>query len=122
MNVDLLWCGSLKHRIICAVAKLGVRKNYNPNPRVRHSSGGGIVPWKSAQPIEYFWGMVKKYLRDNCDYYSFDGLKENLFTKGKLDSVPNNKYRPSVKIGNIGSFIGWELIGQDLGRFRRSYR
>lgn len=28
-------------------------------------------------PIEYFWGMVKKYLRDNCDY-SFDGLKENL--------------------------------------------
>lgn len=36
-------------------------------------------------PIEYFWGMVKKYLRDNCDY-SFDGLKENL--PKALESVP----------------------------------
>ena len=36
-------------------------------------------------PIEYFWGMVKKYLRDHCDY-SFDGLKENL--PKALDSVP----------------------------------
>jgi hypothetical protein len=27
--------------------------------------------------IEFFWGMVKKYLRDNCDY-TFDTLKENL--------------------------------------------
>ena len=26
-----LWCGSLKHRIICAVAKLEVRKKSNPN-------------------------------------------------------------------------------------------
>ena len=36
-------------------------------------------------PIEYFWGMVKKCLHDNCDY-SFDGLKENL--PKVLDSVP----------------------------------
>ena len=34
-------------------------------------------------PIEYFWGMVKKYLRD---HYSFDGLKENLLKA--LESVP----------------------------------
>jgi hypothetical protein len=27
--------------------------------------------------IEFFWGMVKKYLRENCDY-TFDTLKENL--------------------------------------------
>lgn len=36
-------------------------------------------------PIEYFWGMIKKYLRDNCDYL-FDGLKENL--PKALDLVP----------------------------------
>jgi len=27
--------------------------------------------------IEFFWGMVKKYLRDNCDY-TFNTLKENM--------------------------------------------
>ena len=27
--------------------------------------------------IEYFWGMVKKYLCDNCNY-TFDTLKENM--------------------------------------------
>lgn len=27
--------------------------------------------------IEFFWGAVKKYLRDNCDY-TFDALKRNL--------------------------------------------
>jgi hypothetical protein len=27
--------------------------------------------------IEFFWGQVKKYLRDNCDY-TFDTLKENM--------------------------------------------
>jgi hypothetical protein len=27
--------------------------------------------------IEYFWGQVKKYLRDNCDY-TFDTLKDNM--------------------------------------------
>lgn len=27
--------------------------------------------------IEFFWGAVKKYLRDNCDY-TFDTLKENM--------------------------------------------
>jgi transposase len=36
-------------------------------------------------PIEYFWGMVKKYLRNHCNY-SFDGLKENL--PKALDLVP----------------------------------
>ena len=27
--------------------------------------------------IEFFWGVVKKHLRDNCNY-TFDGLKTNL--------------------------------------------
>lgn len=27
--------------------------------------------------IEFFWGAVKKYLRDNCDY-TFDTLKDNM--------------------------------------------
>lgn len=27
--------------------------------------------------IEFFWGLVKKYLRNNCDY-TFDTLKENM--------------------------------------------
>lgn len=27
--------------------------------------------------IEFFWGAVKKYLRDRCDY-TFDTLKENM--------------------------------------------
>lgn len=27
--------------------------------------------------IEFFWGAVKKYLHDNCDY-TFDTLKENM--------------------------------------------
>jgi hypothetical protein len=27
--------------------------------------------------IEFFWGLVKKYLRDNCDF-SFNTLKENM--------------------------------------------
>ena len=36
-------------------------------------------------PIEYFWGMVKKYLCDHCDY-SFNRLKENL--PKALDLVP----------------------------------
>ena len=28
-------------------------------------------------PIEYFWGAVKKYLQDHCDYM-FDTFKENM--------------------------------------------
>ena len=28
-------------------------------------------------PIEYFWGAVKKYLHDHCDY-TFETLKENM--------------------------------------------
>ena len=27
--------------------------------------------------IEFFWGLIKKYLQDNCDY-TFDTLKENM--------------------------------------------
>jgi hypothetical protein len=40
--------------------------------------------------IEYFWGMVKKYLRDNCDY-TFDTLKENM--PKALASVPLHTIR-----------------------------
>jgi hypothetical protein len=35
--------------------------------------------------IEYFWGMVKKYLSNNCDY-TFDTLKENMLKA--LASIP----------------------------------
>jgi hypothetical protein len=35
--------------------------------------------------IEFFWGMVKKYLRENCDY-TFDTLKANM--PKALASVP----------------------------------
>ena len=35
--------------------------------------------------IEFFWGLVKEYLQDNCDY-TFDTLKENL--PKALESVP----------------------------------
>jgi hypothetical protein len=35
--------------------------------------------------IEFFWGMVKKYLRDHCDY-TFNTLKENM--PKALASVP----------------------------------
>jgi len=52
--------------------------------------------------------------------YSFNRLKEILFTKGNWIRYRINTDHPSI--GNIGSFVGWELIGQDLGRFRRSYR
>jgi hypothetical protein len=40
--------------------------------------------------IEFFWGVVKKYLRDNCDY-TFDTLKENM--PKALASVPLNTIR-----------------------------
>ncbi|KAF8871143.1 hypothetical protein BD779DRAFT_1454453 [Infundibulicybe gibba] len=35
--------------------------------------------------IEFFWGAVKKYLRENCDY-TFDTLKENI--PKAMESVP----------------------------------
>ncbi|KIJ93522.1 hypothetical protein K443DRAFT_645435, partial [Laccaria amethystina LaAM-08-1] len=34
--------------------------------------------------IEYFWGVVKKYLREHCDY-TFETLKKNM--PEALDSV-----------------------------------
>ncbi|KAF8511799.1 hypothetical protein BU17DRAFT_54365, partial [Hysterangium stoloniferum] len=42
---------------------------------------GALVPFLTdfhweTNSIEYFWGMVKKYLRDHYDH-SFDGLKDN---------------------------------------------
>jgi len=40
--------------------------------------------------IEFFWGVVKKYLRDNCDY-TFDALKRNL--PHALSSVCLNTFR-----------------------------
>jgi hypothetical protein len=40
--------------------------------------------------IEFFWGKVKKYLRDQCDY-TFATLKENLPLA--LDSVQLNTIR-----------------------------
>lgn len=41
-------------------------------------------------PIEFFWGRVKKYLRDHCDY-TFDALKANLPIA--LASVPIKSIR-----------------------------
>ncbi|KIK79804.1 hypothetical protein PAXRUDRAFT_160287, partial [Paxillus rubicundulus Ve08.2h10] len=38
-------------------------------------------------PIEFFWGQVKKYLCDNCNY-TFDTLKTNMPIA--LNSVPVN--------------------------------
>jgi hypothetical protein len=40
--------------------------------------------------IEFFWGVVKKYLRDNCDY-TFAMLKENM--PKALASVQRSKIR-----------------------------
>ncbi|KAH7903820.1 hypothetical protein BJ138DRAFT_1020013, partial [Hygrophoropsis aurantiaca] len=40
--------------------------------------------------IEFFWGQVKEYLRDNCDY-TFDTLKDNM--PKALTSVPLNTIR-----------------------------
>jgi len=40
--------------------------------------------------IEFFWGLVKKYLRDNCDY-TFDTLKANM--PKALESVRLNTIR-----------------------------
>jgi hypothetical protein len=42
--------------------------------------------------IEFFWGVVKKYLRDNCDY-TFATLKENM--PKALESVRLSTIRPS---------------------------
>ncbi|KAG1799395.1 uncharacterized protein HD556DRAFT_1231634, partial [Suillus plorans] len=41
-------------------------------------------------PIEFFWGRVKKYLHDNCDYM-FDTLKKNMSLA--LTSVSVNTIR-----------------------------
>jgi hypothetical protein len=57
-------------------------------------------------PIKYFWGMVKKYLHDHCDY-SFDGLKENL--PKALDSVPIQ----TIHWWEHQLFTGWMHIGWD---------
>ena len=47
----------------------------------RHSKAAKKKHHEIAQAqlnfIEFFWGAVKKYLRDNCDY-TFDTLKANL--------------------------------------------
>jgi hypothetical protein len=45
--------------------------------------------------IEFFWGVVKKYLRDNCDY-TFDTLKENLpkaLASVRLDTIRRWEHR-----------------------------
>jgi hypothetical protein len=51
--------------------------------------------------IEFFWGAVKRWLRDNCDY-TFQGLQENLPKAMKAVELDKN--------GNTGCIGGWMLI------------
>ena len=54
--------------------------------------------------IEFFWGAMKKYLRDNCDF-TFATLRENM-PKAHLSSSAQSVY------GNIACTGGWRLTGQ----------
>ena len=63
------------------------------------------MPKFELNPIEYFWGTVKKYLHDNCDY-SFDGLKEDLL---------------NLSIG-FGSHTRMDAYGEGLGSVEAQLR
>ena len=73
-----------------ARARAGKKKEQHPSP--------------PSPFIEFFWGTVKKYLRDNCDY-TFDTLKENM--PKALASV------------NLVTIRRWE---HRMGRWMEAYR
>ena len=56
--------------------------------------------------IEFFWGAVKKYLREHCDY-SFETLKTNL--PKALESVQIS----TIRKWNTGWFGGWRHTGRE---------
>jgi len=61
--------------------------------------------------IEYFWGMVKKYLRDNCDY-TFNTL-QRLWPLSPFILFAD---------GNTECTSGWRLTDWALGPMMLSYR
>jgi hypothetical protein len=65
--------------------------------------------------IEYFWGMVKKYLRDNCDY-TFDTLKKICRRLWPLS--PFTLFAD----GNTECTGGWRLTDRALGPMMLNYR
>jgi hypothetical protein len=62
--------------------------------------------------IEFFWGTVKKYLRENCDY-TFDTLKANMPKK----PCHLSQSRPFGG-GNIICFDGQRLTSQDSAQMQ----
>ncbi|KZT08516.1 uncharacterized protein LAESUDRAFT_736015 [Laetiporus sulphureus 93-53] len=50
--------------------------NMQPGGKQAHMRDGWFIR-NELNPIEFFWGAVKKYLCDNCDY-TFKTLQENL--------------------------------------------
>ena len=54
--------------------------------------------------IEFFWGAIKKYLQDNCDY-TFDTLKENM-----------PKALASVELETIHQWEHWMYCWMDAYR------
>ena len=57
--------------------------------------------------IEFFWGAVKKYLWEHCDY-TFDMLKANV--PKALESVQNQDYMEMGALDDLldGSLQGWK--------------
>ena len=57
--------------------------------------------------IELFWGMVKKYLHDNCDY-TFDTLKDNMpkaLASIPLETIHRWEHQMYCTILTLGSSI-----------------
>ncbi|CAK5275047.1 unnamed protein product [Mycena citricolor] len=65
--------------------------------------------------IEYFWGAVKKYLRNNCDY-TFNTLKTNMPLR-----LPQSASQQSGS-GNRGWSVGWTHIGRGWRLNRLSWK